>query len=158
MSCSVSVPPPGAQVRPFVKVKQAGFDRLERLASLEGGSLLLRLYLFLARYADRENALVASNEVLGECLGVGVRTIQRAVSGLRQAGALHVIRVGTTNCYLLSEDEVWRDAEHNERFCAFRVRALVGYSENPGLRETVRRVQAQPDLPGVSLSSSNPLE
>lgn len=146
-----SIAPPEADPRPFVKVYQSGFDRLERLVGHPSGPIVVRMWTFLVRYAGRENALVASNEVIADCLGVGVRTVKRGIAALKETGAIEVYKLATANCYVLSPEEVYRDREETKQFTSFRVRALVGFKKNPDLRASVDAVPRQPHLPDLDL-------
>lgn len=148
--------PSSAALRPrFTKVYDGpGWDRVEALFELEGGRLVRRLWMFLVRHCDDHNALVASRITIGEALGVSARSVSRATSFLKAAGAVDVLKAGGCYVYVLNSDEVWRGAEADKAFCSFGARVLVGFSENAGLRARLSHLLPHPELFGDAVPSS----
>lgn len=129
--------------RRFVKLYDAGLERVGALLKLEGGPTVGRLWLLLVKHMGHDNALVVSNETLADALGVSDRSIRRAVAVLVESGAVVVFRIGSGNCYVLNDGEVWKTAEDHHRFCSFRAKTLVGFKENPGLRARLTHIRGQ---------------
>lgn len=126
------------KVVPFTKVYPAGWSRVESLLTAPGGATVGRLWLFIVRSCDKRNALVVSNKVLSEELGVSERSVARAVALLVKDGAVKRYKIGTGSCFVLNDGETWRDDDGARRYCTFNAKAFVGVSENPSVARTLR--------------------
>lgn len=131
---------------PFVKLYDAGFDRLDKLLTLKGGPTVSRLWVFLNKHADHHNALAVTVEMLAEVLGVHERSVRRAARVLEDQKALVIAKLGNANVYILNPGDSWRTAEDHKRFCGFSAKALVGFKENPGLRARLSHFMPQREL------------
>lgn len=139
----------GAAGPRFTKVYEAGWERIEKLVTLKGGPTVARVWLFIVKHCGHDNALVVSVATMAEALGVHPRSVERAVAVLSKSDALVIAKVGTANCYILNDSEVWKTYEEHHRFCGFRAKALVGFKENGGLRRRLSHFVQQPSLPGT---------
>lgn len=147
MRGSVSEAPEAVPKGPrFTKVYEKGWDRVEQLVTLKGGPTVSRVWLFIVKHCGHENALVVSIATMADALKVHPRSVERAVATLAKSDALVVVKIGSANCYILNDSEVWKTGEEDHRFCGFRAKALVGFKENAGFRKRLTHFRGQPEL------------
>jgi DNA-binding transcriptional regulator YhcF (GntR family) len=140
------------QNRDFVQVYPKGWKRLQTLIRTNPSAA--RVYAFLSEHIDGTcGAVVVSQDVIAESLGVHRRTIIRLTKQLEDDGALVRIKVGTgIYAYALDPDEVWKSWDEHKDLAAFRTRTLVKKSDraNNQVNRKLRFMMGQPELPGVS--------
>ena len=100
-------------------------------------------------------AVVASQTVLAEMLGVTDRTIRTLTKTLEDQRAIVRIRVGAgTYAYALDPDEIWRAWAVSKDHAVFRTRTLVskGDKENGTVKRRIRMmIHEQGSQPGLPL-------
>lgn len=106
----------------FTKMYPKG---LHTLVDLAGSKSTLRVYLFIVEHCGIENALVASQEMIAQELGVAARTVMRATQSLEKQGHIVVDRIANANVYILNDGEFWKTYEDHKRFSSFRAQTLV---------------------------------
>lgn len=140
------------QNRDFVQVYPKGWKRLQALIRTNPSAA--RVYAFLSEHIDGTcGAVVVSQDVIAESLGVHRRTIIRLTKQLEDDGVLVRIKVGTgIYAYALDPDEVWKSWDEHKDLAAFRTRTLVKKSDraNNQVNRKLRFMMGQPELPGVS--------
>ncbi len=109
----------------FTQVYPKGWARIRELINTNPSAA--KLYTFLAEHMQgSEGAVVVSQEVMAEALGVHVITIKRHSKFLENQGALVRIRVGTgVYAYALDPSEVWKTWDDKKELAAFATRTLV---------------------------------
>lgn len=115
--------------RDFVQVYPKGWKRLQALIKTNPSAA--RVYAFLAEHCDGSvGAVVVSQEVIAQELGVHKRTIIRLTKQLEDDGAVVRIRVGTgVYAYGLDPEEIWRSWDDRKDLAVFRTRTLVRKSD-----------------------------
>lgn len=135
--------------REFVQVYPKGWRRLQDL--IQKNPPAARVYAFLAEHIDGvAGAVVVSQEVMANALGVHIRTIQRQTSWLEEAGALVRIKVGVgVYAYGLDPNEIWRSWDDRKEEAAFVTRTLVSKkdSANREVRRKLKVMIGEPELP-----------
>ena len=135
--------------REFVQVYPKGWRRLQDL--IQKNPPAARVYAFLAEHIDGvAGAVVVSQEVMANALGVHIRTIQRQTAWLEEAGALVRIKVGVgVYAYALDPSEVWRSWDDRKEEAAFLTRTLVRKSDaaNREVRRKLKVMIGEPELP-----------
>lgn len=96
------------------------------------------IYDFLIEKADRYNAVMCSNRVLEEALGLSQATIYRAISILQEKKFIDIKKSGTSNIYLLNKELVWKSWGTNFKYAQFGVSVVISESEQEKLVETKR--------------------
>lgn len=89
-----------------------------------------KLFLFIMEYMDNLNALVCSYSIFEDSLGISKPTVTRAIKILKDNGFLSVLKVGTSNVYILNQKVVWSSWENQKKYCQFEGKVLVAHSEN----------------------------
>lgn len=138
--------------RGFVQVYQLGWKRLQTLMKTNPNAA--RLYALLAENLDGCGAVIATQEVLGELLGVSKRTIIRHSEALENAKALVRIPIqGGVYAYALNPEEVWRAYDSGKEHAAFYTKTLVKARGKEAelvkrrLQVLIREQRGEPELP-----------
>lgn len=134
----------------FVKVYGKGWRRLQAL--IQTAPSAARVFAFLAEHVDgTAGAVVVSQEVMANSLGVHVKTIKRQTAYLEKVGALVRIRVGTgVYAYALDPEEVWKSWADRKEEAAFVTRTLVkkGDRANREVRRKLKVMMGEPEADG----------
>jgi len=92
-----------------------------------------QLMHLLVANMDKSGAVVVSQKVLAEMMGVTTMTVKRAVTALKDDNWLDVSRVGSerggVNAYLVNRRVAWADKRKNQRFAAFDARIILSAAE-----------------------------
>ena len=136
------------QNKDFVQVYPKGWRRLQSLIRTNPSAA--RVYAFLSEHIDGTcGAVVVSQDVIGEALGVHRRTIIRLTKQLEDQGALVRIKVGTDiYAYALDPEEVWKSWDEHKDLAAFRTRTLVKKADraNNQVRRKLKVMVEGPEL------------
>lgn len=142
----------------FVQVYSKGWARLDHL--IQTNPQGARVWSFLARHIDGAcGAVVVSQQVLAQELGVVERTIRRLTKKLENDGAIVRIKIGTgVYAYALDPTEIWRSWDDKKALAAFTTKTLVKKADkdNGQVRRRLKVMLTQPDLdfdPGSDASS-----
>lgn len=142
----------GRKNRDFVQVYKLGWERLQALIVENPGAA--RLYALLAQHIGTEGALVASQSVLADALGVSTKTIQRNGQYLESISALVRIKIeGGAYAWALNPEEVWRAYDSRKPYGAFHTKTLVRTRDREAqvvrgkLQVMIRERGGQPSLP-----------
>lgn len=96
------------------------------------------IYDFLVEKADRCNAVICSNRVLEEALGLSQATIYRAISILREKKFIDIKKSGSSNVYLLNKELVWKSWGTNFKYAEFGAKIVISEDEQEKPVETKR--------------------
>ncbi|HEV7278034.1 MAG TPA: helix-turn-helix domain-containing protein [Devosiaceae bacterium] len=136
------------QNRDFVQVYPKGFHRLRSL--MKEYPLAAQIYAFLAEHIDPgTGAVVVSQELLAEELGVHRRTIIRATHWLDENNIVVRIKLGGSAiyAYCLDPEEVWKSFEDTKDYAAFRTKTLARMKDNGDVKRRLKiMVTGQQDL------------
>jgi CTP-dependent riboflavin kinase len=119
----------------FVQVYEKGFQRISSL--INNNPSAAKLYVFLANYIEPgTGAVVASQELLAEELGVSSRTIRRLSKVLEEEGAIIRIRLGAGSiyAYCLDPEEVWKSWDTSKKYAAFNSKTLARKNDNGNVK------------------------
>ena len=138
--------PEKSPVGTWVQTDRKAHEEWARLIarSPKAGGLL---HILAAQVGDH-NAVVASQKVLAELLGVHVNTIANAVKILVAGNWLEIRQIGptgTANAYVLNDRAVWSKPRDGLRHSLFSATVIVSESEQPdaaeiGQQEPLRRL------------------
>ncbi len=119
----------------FIQVYEKGFDRISSLIAKNPSAA--RLYVFLAEHIEPgTGAVVASQELLAEELGVSDRTIRRLSKVLEEEEAIIRIRLGAGSiyAYCLDPAEVWKSWNTTKKYAAFNTKTLARHKDNGDIK------------------------
>jgi DNA-binding transcriptional ArsR family regulator len=115
----------------FIQVYGKGFERISHL--IHKNPSAARLYVFLAEHIEPgTGAVVASQELLAEELGVSDRTIRRLSKVLEEEGAIIRLKLGAGSiyAYCLDPEEVWKSWDTTKKYAAFNTKTLARKQDN----------------------------
>lgn len=140
--------PPHAISAP-AKPRAGQWVQTERAAHEEWADLILRkpvagaLLHRLCSQMGNLNAVVVSQTILSQLIGVSVRTIQRAVSDLEKEKWLQVVRIGKGKeaAYVVNDRVAWAQPRQELRLSTFSAKIIVSADDQPAqsLDETILR-------------------
>jgi len=107
------------------------FERISHL--IQKNPSAARLYVFLAEHIEPgTGAVVASQELLAEELGVSDRTIRRLSKVLEEEGAIIRLKLGAGSiyAYCLDPEEVWKSWNTTKKYAAFNTKTLARKQDN----------------------------
>ena len=88
------------------------------------------LLFFILEHMDNRNALACSYSVFEDYFEKSRMTIYRAIKLLQENGFLDVLKMGTSNVYIVNEDLAWTDYNSNKKFAKYDGKVLVSKKEN----------------------------
>lgn len=90
----------------------------------------LDVFLFIIEHMDDRNALACSYAVLEEALGKSKPTITRAIKCLKENGFVGVLKMGTSNVYVVNHEVAWTSKGNLKKYCKFNGNILITHKEN----------------------------
>lgn len=94
----------------------------------------LEMFLFILEHMDHTNALACSYAVFEEALGKSKATVTRAVKVLKDNGFLSVLKMGTSNVYIINQEVAWSSWDNKKKYCKFNGNMLISHKENKDYR------------------------
>lgn len=88
------------------------------------------LLFFILEHMDNRNALACSYAVFEDYFGKSRSTVYRAIKLLEENGFLNVLKMGTSNVYVVNEDLAWSDSNDKKKFAKYDGKILVSKKEN----------------------------
>ncbi len=88
------------------------------------------LLFFLLEHMDNRNALACSYSVFEDYFGKSKMTIYRGIKVLEENGFIDVLKMGTSNVYVVNEDLAWTDSNDKKKFAKYDGKILVSKKEN----------------------------
>jgi Fe2+ or Zn2+ uptake regulation protein len=88
------------------------------------------LLFFILEHMDNRNFLACSYAVFEDYFGKSRSTVYRAVKLLEENGFLNVLKMGTSNVYVVNEDLAWTDGNDKKKFAKYDGKILVSKKEN----------------------------
>lgn len=116
------------QNKNFVQFYRPFLDEIAQLGS--DNPVALKLFMFITKHMDNNNALGVSMNALTEILGYSRQTVSKAVKYLKSEGWLCVLKSGTSNIYILNPSIVWTSYDTQKQYCKFQTNVIVTPSEN----------------------------
>lgn len=134
--------------RDFIQVTRGYVGDLRRLARRAPAAR--QVFDLICEKMNRSNALVISQTTMASILGYTRQTISSSVALLENESWLQIIKIGTSNAYVLNSKVVWRDVG-GKRYSAFNARVYVSEEEqnkSAEMWEAVTLKQVPVLLPG----------
>lgn len=89
----------------------------------------LTVFLWIVKFMDDRNALVASQQAIADALGLHKNTVYLAVKYLKEKKALTVLRSSNTNIFAINAQIVWRDSADAKKFAHFDAKVYISEFE-----------------------------
>ena len=88
------------------------------------------LLFFIIEHMDNRNALACSYAVLEDYFEVSKMTVYRGIKVLEDNGFIDILKMGTSNVYVVNHDLAWTDKNTNKKFAKYDGKILVSKKEN----------------------------
>lgn len=110
--------------------------------------LAASILLFLTERMTRQNAIVISQKTLAEITKSERTSVNKAVKLLQSENWLQVVKIGSTNGYLINSKVVWR-SHQEKRYGYFNAEVVVSETEQT---QSIEELENQPlkDIPSVN--------
>lgn len=115
---------------PFNRWTQLNNDKTMDLINLnQENPTAVNVLFFLVDQMDSVNAVICSNRVLMEVLGVSQSTITRAIKSLREKGFIAIYKSGASNVYAVTDKIFWKSWGSNLAYSKFPANVILTSSE-----------------------------
>jgi DNA-binding transcriptional ArsR family regulator len=114
--------------RNFVQVYRDNMPELRWLMAKSG--IASSLLFFIMEHMDNKNALACSYAVFQDYFKVSKPTITRAISLLKDNGFIDILKMGTSNVYIINYAIAWSSWSNQKQFAKFDGTILVSKKEN----------------------------
>lgn len=124
----------------WVQTDRAAHERWAALALSHPRAAAL-MHLMVANMG-RNNALVVSQQHLAKLAGCSLRTVQYALTTLREQRWIDVVQIGaagTVNAYVINDKVAWSGKRDGIRFSLFSATVLASADEQPATALEERR-------------------
>lgn len=88
------------------------------------------LLFFILEHMDTKNALACSYSVFCDYFGKGRTTVYRAIKTLEENGFIDVLKMGTSNVYIVNQDLAWTSYNTQKKYAKYEGNILVSKKEN----------------------------
>lgn len=112
----------------FIQLYRDNMSELRWLMS--NHSFASSLLFFILEHMDNRNALACSYSVFEDYFDKSRSTVYRAIKLLEENGFLNVLKMGSSNVYVVNEDLAWSDSNDKKKFAKYDGKILVSKKEN----------------------------
>ncbi|TEA85712.1 replication/maintenance protein RepL [Bacillus thuringiensis] len=88
------------------------------------------LFFFITEHMDNRNALACSYSIFENYFEKHKTTIYRNLKILEDNGFISILKMGTSNVYVVNEDLAWTDSNDKKKFAKYDGKILVSKKEN----------------------------
>ncbi len=88
------------------------------------------LLFFILEHMDNRNALACSYSVFEDYFDKSRSTIYRGIKALEENGFVDILKMGTSNVYIVNENIAWTDKNSNKKYAKYDGKILVSKKEN----------------------------
>jgi hypothetical protein len=88
------------------------------------------LLFFIIEHMDNRNALACSYSVFEDYFEKSKMTIYRGIKTLQENGFIDVLKMGTSNVYLVNENLAWTSKNTEKKYAKYDGKILVSKKEN----------------------------
>jgi len=114
--------------RNFVQLYRDNMPEIRWLMSKNGTAA--GILFFILEHMDGKNALACSYAVFEDYFEVSKPTVTRALKLLRDNGFIGVLKMGTSNVYVVNTDIAWTSWNNQKEYAFFEGNILVSKKEN----------------------------
>lgn len=123
------------QKSPFKEWIQLNKTELDNLIYLAAkSSLAIQLLLFLAKASDNYNAVMISQNTLGEIFGISRQSINSTIKILKEHNFIQIQKSGVGFIYFINSNVIWKSYGTNHKFAEFNAKIIFSESEIEGLQ------------------------
>lgn len=145
----------------WVQTERAAHEAWAKLIGSKPKAAQL-MHLLVANM-NKKGAVVVSQSVLAEMMGVSLNTVKRSLKVLRDDCWIEAVRIGSerggVNAYIVNRRVAWADKRSNGRFAAFDARIIASAEEqDKGMLENKQPLRELPRLGEGQLPSGDGAE
>ena len=109
------------------------------------------LLFFILEHMDNRNALACSYSVFEDYFGKHKTTIYRNLKILEDNGFVSILKMGTSNVYIVNADLAWTDKKNHKQYIKYDGKILVSKKENKDYqyRSTFDKFKALREREGI---------
>ena len=85
---------------------------------------------FILEHMDYKNALICPSSVLEDYFDISRTTTHRDIKLLKDNGFIDVLKMGTSNVYIINQEIAWSSWENQKQYCKFNGNVLISAKEN----------------------------
>ena len=85
---------------------------------------------FILEHMDYQNALICPSSVLEDYFDISRTTAHRAIKLLKDNGFIDILKMGTSNVYIINEEIAWSSWENQKQYYKFNGNVLISAKEN----------------------------
>lgn len=112
------------------KFVQLYVDKLDLIIEMTSENpTAVKVFIWLLQHMDKRNALVVSQESLGEAMGLHRTTIFRCTNYLREKKAVDIVKSGSTNIYAVNAQIAWKSDANGKRYALFDAAVYISAAE-----------------------------
>lgn len=111
----------------FVQIYVDKLDLIIEMTSENPAAV--KVFTWLLKHMDRRNALVISQQALGEAMGISRTTIYRTTEYLKSKKAVSVLKSGSTNIYAVNAQIAWKSDAKGKKYAMFDAKVYINESE-----------------------------
>lgn len=112
----------------FVQLYRHNMPELRWLMSKSG--IASSILFFIIEHMDTKNALACSYAILEDYFNVSRTTIYRSIKLLEENGFIDVLKMGSSNVYIVNTDIAWSSWDNQKQYAQFEGKMLVSRKEN----------------------------
>jgi len=112
----------------FIQLYKDHMPELRWLMSNHG--FANNLLFFILEHMDNRNALACSYTVFEDYFEKSRSTIYRSLKVLEENGFIDVLKMGTSNVYLVNENLAWTDKNTSKKYSKYDGKILVSKKDN----------------------------
>lgn len=114
--------------RNFVQLYRDNMPELRWLMAKSG--IASSILFFILEHMDNRNALACSYAIFEDYFEVSRTTIYRAIKLLEENGFLNILKMGSSNVYVINTDVAWSSWDNQKQFAQFEGKMLVSKKDN----------------------------
>lgn len=123
------------QKSPFKEWIQLNKNEVDNLIYLAAkSSLAIQILLFLAKASDNYNAVMISQNTLGQIFNVSRQSINTTIKILKEHNFIQIQRSGVGFIYFINSNVVWKSYGTNHKFAEFNAKIIFSEEEIEGLQ------------------------
>jgi len=112
----------------FIQIYRENMPELRWL--MANHSFASSILFFILEHMDTKNALACSYAVFEDYFGKSRSTVYRAIKILEDNGFIDLLKVGSSNLYLVNSELAWSDKNDKKQFAKYDGNILISRKEN----------------------------
>ncbi|MEH6943047.1 replication/maintenance protein RepL [Bacillus sp. JJ722] len=124
----------GQKLQRFLELEESNESYRDNMPELRwlmsNHNLASSLLFFILEHMDNKNALACSYSVFEDYFGKHKTTIYRKLKILEKNGFIDILKMGTSNVYIVNEDLAWTVSNDQKKFAKYDGKILVSKKGN----------------------------